>query len=175
MQGAVAGAPPPSYGAGYGPAYATAYGYGAIKAATQRRRVHQNLQPMGITWCLYGVMRLLKGLLAGAAVEVFAHHRGWMGDGPNPMPGFLSTLLPFIALTTVVMAGLSIATGYGLLTRQSWARSLAIVTAILSLIKIPLGTALGIYTLWVLAPEVSGQEYEAMSESAGGAARQAAR
>ena len=29
---------------------------------------------------------------------------------------------------------------------------LAIVVAILALLKFPIGTALGIYTLWVLAP-----------------------
>jgi hypothetical protein len=28
------------------------------------------------------------------------------------------------------------------------------------LLKIPFGTALGIYTLWVLAPVQSGQEYD---------------
>jgi len=34
------------------------------------------------------------------------------------------------------------------------------VVAILSFIRIPFGTALGIYTLWVLASGVSGMEYE---------------
>jgi hypothetical protein len=41
---------------------------------------------------------------------------------------------------------------------------LAIVVAILTLLKFPFGTALGIYTLWVLAPSMSGAEYEAIAE-----------
>ena len=40
--------------------------------------------------------------------------------------------------------------GYGLLTRKPWARVLAIVVGILGLLNFPVGTAIGIYTLWVL-------------------------
>jgi hypothetical protein len=32
----------------------------------------------------------------------------------------------------------------------------------LALIRIPFGTALGIYTLWVLVPESSGREFDEM-------------
>jgi hypothetical protein len=32
------------------------------------------------------------------------------------------------------------------------------------LVKIPFGTALGIYTLWVLAPMASGMEYDAIAD-----------
>ncbi len=40
--------------------------------------------------------------------------------------------------------------GVGLLKRQSWARILALVLAILGLINFPIGTAVSIYALWVL-------------------------
>ena len=36
--------------------------------------------------------------------------------------------------------------GYGLLTRKPWARILAIVVGILSLLNFPVGTAIGLYT-----------------------------
>jgi hypothetical protein len=47
---------------------------------------------------------------------------------------------------------------------KSWGRILAIVIGILALITIPFGTALGIYTLWVLAPSTSGAEYDAIAD-----------
>jgi hypothetical protein len=53
-------------------------------------------------------------------------------------------------------------TGISLLRRASWARILAIVAAFLALIHPIGGTILGIYTLWVLLPAASGQEYEQM-------------
>lgn len=40
---------------------------------------------------------------------------------------------------------------------------LGIVIGILALVRFPFGTALGIYTLWVLAPNPSGREYDAMT------------
>ena len=43
-----------------------------------------------------------------------------------------------------------IAAGYGLLNYKSWARVLVIILAILNLILFPIGTAIGIYTLWAM-------------------------
>ncbi|MEZ4633730.1 MAG: hypothetical protein R2856_01910 [Caldilineaceae bacterium] len=40
--------------------------------------------------------------------------------------------------------------GIGLLMRKSWGRYLAIIVGILNLPNLPIGTALGIYSLWVL-------------------------
>jgi hypothetical protein len=43
---------------------------------------------------------------------------------------------------------------------------LAVIFGGISLIDIPFGTALGIYTLWVLLPAESEAEYRSMSQSA---------
>ena len=40
--------------------------------------------------------------------------------------------------------------GIGLLNHYPWARILVLILGILKLINIPIGTALGIYTIWVL-------------------------
>jgi len=56
---------------------------------------------------------------------------------------------------------------WGLYQRQPWARVLGIVVGVLALIRIPFGTALGIYTLWVLLPESSGREFDAMVGAGG--------
>lgn len=50
-------------------------------------------------------------------------------------------------------------TGWGLMERAPWARTLTIVLGFVSLLHFPLGTALGIYTLWVLLPAQSALEY----------------
>jgi len=62
-----------------------------------------------------------------------------------------------------------IAAGYGLLKHRSWGRVLAIVIAVLGLVNFPIGTAIGIYALWVLLqqsatvyfapPTASGSSY----------------
>ena len=40
--------------------------------------------------------------------------------------------------------------GFGLLKRREWARILAIVLGIIHLVGFPVGTAIGIYTLYIL-------------------------
>ena len=46
-----------------------------------------------------------------------------------------------------------------------WARVLGLVLGFLALLRPPFGTALGIYTLWGLLPDHSGQEYERLSRT----------
>jgi len=47
----------------------------------------------------------------------------------------------------------SIIAGYGLLKFREWARVLGMVMSVLHLLNIPLGTALGIYGIWVLTKD----------------------
>jgi uncharacterized membrane protein (DUF2068 family) len=72
--------------------------------------------------------------------------------------------LPVIAFMTLAYAGLAAVTGWSLLNRKPWGRTLAIVAGVLALFKFPLGTALGIYTLWVLAPRQAGMEWERIAD-----------
>ena len=59
---------------------------------------------------------------------------------------------------------LAIFTGYSLMSRKPWGRTLAIVVAVLTLLRFPFGTVLAIYTLWVMAPAESGMEWEAIAD-----------
>lgn len=53
----------------------------------------------------------------------------------------------------LVMALPGLLAGYGLLKRKQWGRILALVIGILNLVNFPFGTAVGVYTLWVLLPQ----------------------
>ena len=133
-------------------------------------RVQRNLQTLGILWCAFGAYRVIGGLIGMfflRAVSIGAFGDGWPFGGHSGAafgPTWMSALLPFIAVYTAITAALALLVGYSLLTRRSWGRTLAIVVGILTLLKPLLGTALGIYTLWVLAPSASGAEYEAIAD-----------
>lgn len=79
-------------------------------------------------------------------------------------PHWIVALLPFIVVYTVFVSALALLVGYSLLTRRPWGRTLAIIVGVLTLLKPLLGTALGIYTLWVLTPASSAVEYEAIAD-----------
>jgi hypothetical protein len=131
-------------------------------------RVHRNLQLLGILWCAFGALRLLSGLMAMFFVKMMWFRRlgdSWQfGHGGPFGPQWMAALVPLIMVGAVLASGLALLTGYALLTRRPWGRTLAIIASVLSLVKIPFGTALGIYTLWVLAPMASGMEYDAIAD-----------
>jgi hypothetical protein len=144
--------------------------YGAPQPILVAPRVQQHVQTLGILWCVYGAYRATTGIIAALIlmgistpgfISGFGVPRGLPFMPFAPWMGGLATL---IVVLTSIGAVLDLATGVSLLMRKSWGRILAIVIAILSLIRIPFGTALGIYTLWVLAPSTSGAEYDAIAD-----------
>ncbi len=133
-------------------------------------RVQRNLQTLGILWCVLGVYRFVTGMVGMIFLKAFTTHRfgddwvfggRWHGGFP---PMWFGSLWPMVAVATVFTAALALIAGYGLLQRKPWGRVVAIVAAVLALIKFPFGTALGIYTLWVLAPGASGLEYDSIAD-----------
>jgi len=133
-------------------------------------RVQRNLQMLGILWCAFGAYRVISGLIGMFFLRAVSMGRfGGFGGYGWPLGGhmgstWMASLVPFIAVYTVITAALALLVGYSLLTHRPWGRVLAIVVGILTLLKPLLGTALGIYTLWVLAPSSSGDEYEAIAD-----------
>jgi hypothetical protein len=85
---------------------------------------------------------------------------------PENLPtGWLHPFLSFIGVLVLLKAGAAVAVGWGLLNREPWARIVAIVLAFIALFNIPFGTALGVYTLWVLLPSESESEYQEQSRA----------
>jgi hypothetical protein len=124
----------------------------------QTSRLQRNLQLLGIFWIAYSAITILGGaILVILANTLF----GPMGHTGAPL--FLQPLLTAVGAFLVVKAVLGIAAGWGLIQREPWARILAVVLGFIALVHIPLGTALGIYTIWVLLSPGADDEYRAMS------------
>lgn len=131
---------------------------GSTPLMPRQGRIAGHIRLLGILWLAISALRLIPGLIlvAFGSIRIF----------PPDVPTFVTAILPAIGLALLVCAGIGLAAGYGLLTRQPWARMLAIIFGALSLVDIPFGTAIGIYTLWVLLPAESEQEYKKMSQAA---------
>jgi hypothetical protein len=74
-------------------------------------------------------------------------------------------VLSIIGGSLVLVAAGGILVGWGLMRHEGWARLLAIIIGILALFHPPFGTALGIYTLWVLLPEECATEYAQLAKA----------
>jgi hypothetical protein len=122
------------------------------------RRIAGHLRLLGIFWLAISAFRLIPALTLLVMVDNGVFPRG---GGPS----FLIPMLEGIAAVLLILAAAGIITGWGLLARQPWARMLAIVLGALSLVDVPFGTALGIYTLWALLPAESEEQYQRLART----------
>ena len=125
-------------------------------------RVARHVRMLGVLWIAFSAIRFFRGggRLIGARV-VGIMGRTWSDDVPWgwPVSHVVPAFLSFTALISLVLAALGFVAGWGLLECRPWARTLAIVVAIIALFNPILGTLLGIYTLWVLLPSDAEVEW----------------
>jgi hypothetical protein len=74
-------------------------------------------------------------------------------SGDGTAMAVLSIVGSVLGLFFAVLALPGMLAGFGLLAGRSWGRLLSLVVGILGLVNFPVGTAIGIYALWVLLPE----------------------
>ena len=117
-------------------------------------RVESHVRTLGMFWLAYSAFRLAGGWLFSR----FSAHWGVFWD-PR-VPFFLPHLMHGVGAILMATGVLGILAGWGLIERQPWARTLTIVLGFFALFHFGVGTALGIYTLWVLLPAESALEYQ---------------
>ena len=132
---------------------------GPVPMMPVKGRIAGHVRLLGILWLASAAIHLIPGFFLIA----FFHPGGIL---PPEAPPFVNGLLHMVGLFLLGSAVVSILVGWGLLERQPWARTLAIVLGCFSLIKVPFGTALGIYTMWVLLPASSEEEYRQIARVA---------
>jgi hypothetical protein len=95
------------------------------------------------------------------AVMIYFFLRGIGGVTGDEIAMRVLSLVGMFVLVVISALGIpGIIAGIGLLQRKRWGRIIALVVAFFSLLNIPLGTALGIYTFIVLLPEPAASHFE---------------
>ena len=122
-------------------------------------RVRRHIQLVGFLTIVGSIIGLLWGFfLLHAGHGPFGHPFGQsFGHWHRPFHLFWFPHTFGMWVFCCAIAGLI--AGWGLLQRQPWARSLALLMNSLALVYVPFGTMLGLYTLWVLLPRESEREY----------------
>lgn len=130
-----------------------------VMTRASNNRVQEHIRLVGILWLALSALNAIAGLVLLIVATQFIPHVA-MQEGPDFPANFLTTLLGVIGVAVLAKAAAGFFAGYGLLQRERWARMLTLVLSFLALFNFPLGTALGIYSLWVLFPARSEREYE---------------
>jgi hypothetical protein len=70
-----------------------------------------------------------------------------------------------LALIILFFSSLGVIGGIGLFTFRSWARILVMIVSAINCLNIPVGTAKGIYSIWVLMQPETIELFEASNQS----------
>lgn len=105
----------------------------------------EHIKILGILYTAFSALGLIAGLIVFVAIT-----GGGLISGNEAAITITSIVGTAIAGILLLLSAPGIIGGMGLLKRQSWARVLVLVLGIINLLNIPFGTALGIYTIWVL-------------------------
>lgn len=118
--------------------------------------MNPHITVVGILHIGFGVLGALAGvflfLLFGILTTVV----------PDSEAQFIFPLLAtFLGGGLVVASSLGIIGGIGVLKHKEWARILILVISAISLINIPIGTFVGVYSIWVLVQNETVQLFSA--------------
>jgi hypothetical protein len=97
-------------------------------------------------------------IVIGGFVFLLMTSIGFVTRDPEALP-ILSIVGTWTALFLTVLALPGLIAGVGLLKRQMWGRVLAIIVAFFGLINFPIGTAIGIYALFVLLQNAAAEYF----------------
>jgi hypothetical protein len=115
----------------------------------------------------YSALHVVAGVVVIIVAQTIFGHVIHIPNGPPPeVTVWLRPLISCIGWLILAKAAVGFFAGWGLLQREGWARIVALVVGFVALLNVPIGTALGIYTLWVLLPRESDDEYKALAQAA---------
>ncbi len=102
-----------------------------------------------------GVIRLGLSAVGGLLVVMVYFGTQWLLGFPDVIEDKMAvSVFTTVSNAIVVIVGigsvLNLIAGFGLLAYQGWARYLTMILSVFDLINIPVGTAIAIYTAWVL-------------------------
>jgi hypothetical protein len=118
----------------------------------ERNRMRTHVTLVAAMRIGFGVLGILTAMIAGVAIV-----GGGLISGDSVALSVTSVVGPAVALFLVVLPILGTIGGIGLLMGKPWARILVLILAVLDLFQLPIGTIIGIYTIWVLLHDETAQ------------------
>jgi hypothetical protein len=112
--------------------------------------MEKHITVLGALYIAFGAMQVLAAIIIFTAVV-----GGGILSCDEGAIAITSAIGSALASFLILLAAPGIIGGIGLLRGRRWARILVLILGCLNLFNIPFGTALGIYTIWVLIDDRS--------------------
>lgn len=118
------------------------------------------LEVVGLINLVVGALFTASGVLVSAGMLLFAPAFNGAPPWRVEDAGAVVATTLFISAVFFVLGIPSLIAGFGLRQGKRWARTLALIVAVVALAYFPLGTAAGVYTLWALTKETGSLSAE---------------
>lgn len=119
------------------------------------QKLDSHKKVLGILYVVSGIITILGALLINVILSlVFS----FAFDNANPeeqkVIDFITALVAYVpGIIMIFFAGPSLLAGIGLLAKQQWALILSLIVGCLKLFSFPIGTAIGIYAIWIFSED----------------------
>ncbi len=119
----------------------------------------KHLTAVGVLFIGFGSLGVTLSLFAFGAIILIA------GQQEDVVAfGLVNVVGISIVIPVFLVEALKIASGIALLQHRPWARIPALILSFLSLLAIPIGTAYGIYAIWVLMKDDTARLFSASAD-----------
>jgi hypothetical protein len=119
---------------------------------------HVNL--LGILWIVYGALTFFGGFVTFFILLGVS----FIPDMGYEAPVILRTVGAGVAIFLFILGIPKIIAGVGLMKRKEWGRILVLIVSFLSILSLPLGTALAIYSFVILVKDETIQLFKPQEE-----------
>jgi len=123
----------------------------------------RHIDLLAVFYQMWGVLALVAGtavlvLAVGALAIVTSAERAALG--PDVAADVTVGLFFIFAAGSLAWGGVHLWTGFSLRAHKAWARLAGLALAVLNLFFLPVGTALAVYTFWVLLSNETRRLFE---------------
>jgi hypothetical protein len=146
-------------------------GAAASSSPAAIQSMNSHIRVLGILWAVYSGFRILMAVwsivFSRAFIPIFQNMMSHDND-VNLVPIFrmMSGFYVVSCIWSIFAGAAGFWTAWALLKHEQAGRMIALVIAFVSLISIPFGTALGVYTLVIMLPKNAEQSYNAIVTTA---------
>jgi hypothetical protein len=127
----------------------------------KQRNMKQHVSLVGALHIGFGILGLV-----GALAIYFGFHFVFQFVEDEPIAqDVISYIGNAIALFLLFFSSLGIIGGIGLFTYRPWSRILVMIVSAMNCLNVPVGTAKGVYSIWVLMQPESIELFDASEQS----------
>jgi hypothetical protein len=122
----------------------------------EESKMKKHVTVVGALHIGFGILWLIAAIIL---YFIFNFARVSVGDDAIALKvlGFIGLVLP---LLIGVISVIGLIGGIALLSYRSWARVMVIIVAVLGCLNIPIGTLIGVYSIWVLMQDETVKLFE---------------